>query len=93
MNKIAEHFGRRGLLVLISDLYEEPDALLEGDQGHCASAAMTLIVFHVLDRAGLDFEYADPSAFEDLEGGEPDPRLPEALAGQYASGFRRTLPG
>src|SRR6476619_2328443 len=29
MNKIAEHFGRRGILVLISDLYEEPDALPE----------------------------------------------------------------
>ena len=29
LHKMAEHFGRRGLLVLISDLYEEPDAVLE----------------------------------------------------------------
>src|ERR671918_2539648 len=27
MNRIAEHFGRRGLLALVSDLYEEPDAV------------------------------------------------------------------
>src|SRR5689334_7130922 len=29
LHKMAEHFGRRGLLVLISDLYEEPDAVLD----------------------------------------------------------------
>ena len=29
MNKVAEHFGRRGVLVLVSDLYEEPDAIIE----------------------------------------------------------------
>ena len=29
LQKMAEHFGRRGLLVLISDLYEEPEAVLE----------------------------------------------------------------
>ena len=29
LHKMAEHFGRRGLLVLISDLYEDPDAVLE----------------------------------------------------------------
>jgi uncharacterized protein (DUF58 family) len=82
MNKIAEHFGRRGLLVLISDLYEEPDALLEAI-GPLRFRGHDMIVFHVLDRAELDFEYADPSAFEDLESGEQIPIVPEALAGQY----------
>ena len=80
MNKIAEHFGRRGLLVLISDLYEEPDALLEAI-GPLRFRGHDMIVFHVLDRAELDFEYADPSAFEDLESGEQIPIVPEALAG------------
>ncbi|MGH9309286.1 MAG: DUF58 domain-containing protein [Vicinamibacterales bacterium] len=82
MNKIAEHFGRRGVLVLVSDLYEEPDAVLEAIaplrfRGH------DMIVFHLLDRAELDFEYADPSAFEDLESGEQIPVVPEALGDQY----------
>jgi uncharacterized protein (DUF58 family) len=82
MNKIAEHFGRRGLLVLISDLYEEPDALLEAI-GPLRFRGHDMIVFHVMDRAELDFEYADPSAFEDLESGEQIPIVPEALAGKY----------
>jgi uncharacterized protein (DUF58 family) len=82
MNKIAEHFGRRGLLVLISDLYEEPDALLEAI-GPLRFRGHDIIVFHVMDRAELDFEYADPSAFEDLESGEQLPIVPEALGDQY----------
>ena len=82
MNKIAEHFGRRGLLVLISDLYEEPDAIMEAI-GPLRFRGHDMIVFHVLDRAELDFEYADPSAFEDLESGEQIPIVPEALAAQY----------
>jgi len=82
MNKVAEHFGRRGLLVLISDLYEEPDAIMEAI-GPLRFRGHDMIVFHLLDRAELDFEYADPSAFEDLESGEQIPVVPEALASQY----------
>jgi uncharacterized protein (DUF58 family) len=82
MNKIAEHFGRRGLLVLISDLYEEPDAVLEAI-GPLRFRGHDMIVFHLLDAAELNFEYADPSAFEDLESGEQIPIVPEALASQY----------
>jgi uncharacterized protein (DUF58 family) len=82
MNKIAEHFGRRGVLVLVSDLYEEPDAVLEAI-GPLRFRGHDILVFHLLDRAELDFEYADPSAFEDLESGEQIPVVPEALAAQY----------
>ena len=82
MNKVAEHFGRRGLLVLISDLYEDPDAVMEAI-GPLRFRGHDIIVFHVLDRAELNFEYADPSAFEDLETGDQIPIVPEALASQY----------
>jgi uncharacterized protein (DUF58 family) len=82
MNKIAEHFGRRGVLVLVSDLYEDPDAVLEAI-GPLRFRGHDMIVFHLLDRAELDFEYADPSAFEDLESGEQIPVVPETLASQY----------
>jgi uncharacterized protein (DUF58 family) len=82
MDKVAEHFGRRGVLVLISDLYEEPDAIMEA-LGPLRFRGHDLIVFHLLDRAELEFEYADASAFEDLESGEQIPVVPEALAAQY----------
>ena len=82
LHKMAEHFGRRGLLVLISDLYEDPDAVLEAI-GPLRSRGSDLAVFHLLDPAELDFSFRDPSAFEDLESGEQIPIVPDALADQY----------
>jgi uncharacterized protein (DUF58 family) len=84
MKKLAELFARRGLLVLISDLYEEPQAVLDAVaplrfRGH------DMIVFHVLDPAEVEFTYDQATAFEDLESGEQIPVVPEALAEQYRS--------
>jgi uncharacterized protein (DUF58 family) len=80
--KMAEHFKRRGLLVLISDFYEEPDAVLEAIKP-LRFLGNDLIVFHVLDQAELDFGYDDASSFEDLESGEQVPVVPESLRAQY----------
>jgi len=82
LKKLAEHFARRGVLVLVSDLYEDPDAVLEAVsplrfRGH------DMIVFHVLDPAEIEFNYDEASAFEDLESGEQIPIVPEALAETY----------
>jgi len=82
LHKIAEHFGRRGVLVLVSDLYEEPDAVLEA-VGPLRFRGHDLIVFHLLDPAELDFSFTEPSAFEDLESGVQIPIVPEKLAEQY----------
>ncbi len=48
---MAEHFGRRGLLVLISDFYEEPDAVLEAI-GPLRFRGNDIAVFHLLDPGG-----------------------------------------
>ena len=82
LHKMAEHFGRRGVLVLVSDLYEEPDAVLEAI-GPLRFRGNDLVVFHLLDPAELDFSFTDPSAFEDLESGEQIPIVPQALGDQY----------
>jgi uncharacterized protein (DUF58 family) len=82
LHKMAEHFGRRGLLILISDLYEDPDAVLEAI-GPLRFRGNDLAVFHLLDPAELDFSFREPSAFEDLESGEQIPIVPDALADQY----------
>jgi hypothetical protein len=84
LHKMAEHFGRRSVLVLISDLYDEPDAVLEA-VSPLRFRGNDLIVFHLLDEAELDFSFDTPSAFEDLETGEQLPIVPDALAEQYKS--------
>src|SRR5438270_7229762 len=82
LTKMAEHFKRRGLLVLISDFYEEPDAVLDAIKP-LRFLGNDLIVFHVLDQAELDFGYDDASSFEDMESGEQMPVVPESLRAQY----------
>jgi hypothetical protein len=82
MKKLAEHYGRKGMLVLVSDFYEEPQAIVEAVaplrfRGH------DMIVFHVLDPAEIEFNYDQASAFEDLESGEQIPIVPDALAEKY----------
>jgi uncharacterized protein (DUF58 family) len=82
LHKMAEHFGRRGLLVLVSDLYEDPDAVLEA-VSPLRFRGNDIIVFHVLDEAELNFNFSQPSAFEDLESGEQMQVVPDVLAEQY----------
>jgi uncharacterized protein (DUF58 family) len=84
LHRLAEHFGRRGILVLISDLYADPEEVLDA-VAPLRFRGNDLIVFHVLDRAELEFGFSDASSFEDLETGEQLPVVPEALREKYMS--------
>ena len=90
LTKMAEHFKRRGILILLSDFYEEPDAILEAIKP-LRFLGNDLIVFHVLDPAELDFGYEDASSFQDLETGEQIPVVPESLRAEYRSLIRAHL--
>jgi uncharacterized protein (DUF58 family) len=79
---LAEHFKRRSIIALISDLYESPDALLEVLKPY-SFLGNDLVVFHVLDPAEIAFPYSEPSRFVDLESGEEVPVVPEGFADQY----------
>ena len=78
----AEHFKRRSVLVLISDFYEDPDAVLEAIKP-LRFIGNELLAFHVLDPAEIQFDYTDASAFEDLESGEQLPVVPESFGDEY----------
>jgi uncharacterized protein (DUF58 family) len=82
MQKMAEHFGRRGILLIISDLYEDPDVIMDAVKP-LRYRGNDLIVFHVLDPAEIDFDFDEPSSFQDLETGEQIPVVPDALAKPY----------
>jgi uncharacterized protein (DUF58 family) len=82
LTTMAEHFKRRGILLLISDFYDEPDAILEAIKP-LRFLGNELIVFHVLDPREIDFAYDDASSFEDLETGEQIPVVPDSFREQY----------
>jgi len=78
----TERLRRKGILVLISDFYEDPQAVLES-VGPLAARGHDVLVFHVLDPTELDFPFEDASGFEDLETGEQVPVLPDKLRDDY----------
>jgi len=82
LHKLAEHYGRRGVLVVISDFYEDPETVVDAVTP-LRFRGNDLIVFHVLDPAELDFGFTSASAFEDLESGEQIPVVPEAMRREY----------
>jgi uncharacterized protein (DUF58 family) len=82
LDKLAEHFKRRSIVVLLSDLYENPSDLLEALKPY-RSLGNDLIVFHILDPAEIHFPYTESSRFQDVESGEEVPVVPEVFAEQY----------
>jgi uncharacterized protein (DUF58 family) len=82
LRKLAEHFGRRGIVVVISDLYEEPQEVMDA-LSLIRYRGNDVILFHVLDPSEVDFNFDGAASFEDLESGEQLPVVPDALASQY----------
>jgi len=82
LQRLAEHFGRRGIIVVISDFYADPDEIFEA-VGPLRFRGNDVILFHVLDPQEIDFSFSEPSSFEDLESGDQIPIVPAALADQY----------
>jgi hypothetical protein len=90
LDRMAEHFKRRSIVALISDLYENPADLMESLKPY-RSLGNDLVVFHVLDPAEITFPYAEPSRFEDVESGEEVPVVPEVFAEQYRTMMREHI--
>ena len=82
LRKLSESLRRRSIVLVISDLYEEPDAIIEA-LTHVRGRGSDVIVFHLLDRYELQFPFLDSSSFIDIETGERMPVIPEYLRKQY----------
>ena len=66
LEDIAGQVKRRGLIVLVSDLLDEPEAILKGLR-QFRFKGNDVIVFHLLDQAELDLPFDGNILFEDLE--------------------------
>jgi len=82
LHKAGEACHRRGLMVLVSDLYEDPRAVLDA-VALLSHRGSDLMVFHVLDPAELELPFDEPAAYEDLESGERIPVVPDAVRERY----------
>ena len=67
LNESAKRIHRRGLVILISDLIDDPGHIAHG-LGHMRHDRHEVIVFQVLDDAELTFPYDRWTRFQDMEG-------------------------
>ena len=81
-NTLAERIRNRGLIIIISDLFDKPETILKSLQ-HFRHRRHDVIVFHVLDEYELSFPFQRMTLFE---GMEDYPKLlvdPRALRAAY----------
>jgi uncharacterized protein (DUF58 family) len=63
---LAERLGRRGIVVIISDLFDDVESMLAGLK-HLRHRRHDVIVLHVLDPAEIDFPFQQVTMFKGLE--------------------------
>jgi uncharacterized protein (DUF58 family) len=63
---LAERFRRRGIVIVLSDFFDDPARILSGLR-HFRHRRHEVVVFHVLDPAELDFPFRSTTLFKGLE--------------------------
>jgi uncharacterized protein (DUF58 family) len=93
LHQLAEILTRRGIVVIISDFYDQTDRLQEAFQ-HLRFKGHDLVAFHVLDQNELDFDFTDPVLLlEDAETQEQMPVLPDVVMSGYRERMREHVDG
>ena len=68
LHEMAERIKKRGLIILISDLMDDQESVLSGLK-HFRHNKQEVILFHILDRKELDFDFNARTRFKDMESG------------------------
>ena len=71
-HELAERLKKRGIVVVLSDLFDDVDSMIAGLR-HFRHRRHEVILLHVLDPAELDFPFRQTTMFRGLE------QLPEVL--------------
>ena len=80
--KVAESQRRRGFMLVLSDLYEDPSSVISA-LGPLRDAGHDVIVMHLLDPLERTFAFNEASTFEDVESGVRLPVVPSRLRAEY----------
>jgi uncharacterized protein (DUF58 family) len=82
LHQLAAALTKRGLVVLVSDLLDDPEAVIRGLK-HFQYRGTDVIVFQVLDPDELEFPFERATRFEDLETGEELMAVPGLVREHY----------
>ena len=86
MHQLADSLRKRGMVVLISDLMDDPDRVIRGLK-HLRFGGTEVVVFHLLDLDETTFPFERATRFEDLESGQEVLAVPAIVRQQYLAAF------
>jgi uncharacterized protein (DUF58 family) len=90
LHELAETVSQRALIVIISDLFVEPELLRSCFQ-HLRFRKHDTAIFHLLDPQELRFDFRRPMRFLDMEGGPSLFAEPNEIAERYHKAVRDYL--
>jgi uncharacterized protein (DUF58 family) len=90
LHELAETIRQRALIVILSDLFVEPE-LLRGCFQHLHFRKHDVAVFHLLDPLELTFNFRRPMRFLDMEGGPAIFAEPNDIADRYHKALQTYL--
>lgn len=83
LDMLAERIKRRGLVIIISDFFDEPQSVLNALK-HFRHRNHEVLAFHVLDPREIDFKFGSGANFKDIETGEEMITQPFHIQKSYA---------
>ncbi len=89
-HQLAERIKRRGLIIILSDLMDEPDHVLTALK-HFRHRKHEVIVFHLLDPQETAFDFSDDALFVDMETGDRIRTRPWHIRADYRSRVKAFL--
>ncbi|MGL5097460.1 MAG: DUF58 domain-containing protein [Planctomycetia bacterium] len=87
-DELAERFRRRSLVMVFSDCFDDVDGIVRGLK-HLRHRRHEVVLFHVLDKAELEFPFQDMTRFRGLEDLPKVLVEPRALRKAYLEEFDR----
>lgn len=87
-NDLAERIKKRGIVIVLSDMFDDVDAMLTGLR-HLRHRRHEVVVLHVLDPAEIEFPFDRLSLFRGLEERPDVLAEPRALRKAYLAEFGR----
>ena len=82
LHQLADTLSKRGMVVLISDLLDDPERTIRGLR-HFRFRGTDVIVFHLLDPDEIDFPFERATRFQDLESEEEVLAVPAMVSQHY----------
>jgi uncharacterized protein (DUF58 family) len=82
LHQLANTLTKRGIVILISDLLDDPDEVIRGLK-HFQFRGIDVIVFHILDHDEIEFPFERATRFQDLETDEEIMAVPGVVRSHY----------